>query len=169
MFDDYMEMKARLDQLEEKVDRLLQWGFVDSVDVDAARLVVDIGGLKSMPLPWATTSGRVFVQPAVGEQCLVVAAHGELAQGVVLVGIAKKDEGPGDKDVIEGALEHDRAAGTVKLADGDKPFALDELLQTELAKIMTTLGTGTSVSGGAVSFDTPYTKAATASTKVTGE
>lgn len=169
MLDDYMEVKARLDQLEAKVDRLLQWGLVDSVDLEAARLVVDFGsGFKSMPLPWAVHSGRAWIPPVAGEQCLLVAPHGEMLQGVVLVGISKKDEGRGDKDIIEGALEHDRVAGTVKLADGDKPLTLDELLQTELNKIATTLGTGSN-GAGTVAFGTPYTPASTAAEKVTGQ
>lgn len=168
MIDAFMELKARMDQLEEKVDRIVQWGFVDSVDVDAARLVVDLGGLKSMPLPWATLSGRAFIQPAPGEQCVVIAAHGELAQGVVLVGIAKKDDGPGDKDVIEGALEHDRATGEVSLAMGTQLLALADLCNTEFNKLATTLGTGSN-GAGTVAFGTPYSPGDVSASKVKGQ
>jgi len=167
MLNDYMEMKARLDQLEEKVDRLLQWGLVDSVDVDAARLVVDLGGLKSMPLPWAVQSGRAWIPPVVGEQCLLIAPHGEMLQGVVLVGISKKNGGRGDKDIIEGALEHDRVTGEVSLAEGDKLLALAELCDAEFNKIAAAALAAVDSLAGPVTFE--YTPASVAATKVKGQ
>ncbi len=54
----------------------------------------------------------------------------------------------------------------VHLGGGAQYVALADKVKTELDKIVTTLGTGTSVSGGAVSFTTPYVAAAVAAAKV---
>lgn len=167
MIEVVWDIKERLALLEDKVDRMLQWGVVDSVDVDAARVVVAVGDLKSRPLPWACTSGRAFIPPVAGEQCLLVAPHGEMAMGVVLVGISKKDEGRGDKDVIVGALTHDRLTGEVALAEGDKLLALAELVDAEFNKIASAAGVAVDSLSGPITFE--YVPASVAATKVKGQ
>lgn len=69
---------------------VIQLGTVVSVDHGAATCTVEIGDLTTSDLPWlAQRAGRVKVwsPPSIGEQCVVFCPEGDLAGGIVLLGI----------------------------------------------------------------------------------
>lgn len=69
---------------------LVQLGTVASVDCGAATCVVDLGELTTGDLPWfAPRAGSVklWSPPSVGEQCAVLCPEGDLANGLVLLGL----------------------------------------------------------------------------------
>ena len=72
---------------EQMAGELVQLGRIVSVDHAAATCTVEIGDLTTGELPWlAPRAGalRIWSPPTVGEQVLVLAAEGDLANGVVL-------------------------------------------------------------------------------------
>ncbi|MEO0036234.1 MAG: hypothetical protein RLZZ501_2257 [Pseudomonadota bacterium] len=82
----------RLDitELERRLANLVRIGTVASVDPAAARATVAIGDVTTAALPWTVTragADRDWTAPAAGEQVLVVAVGGDLAQGVILGGL----------------------------------------------------------------------------------
>lgn len=76
--------------IEQFAGDLVQIGTVATVDVAAATCTVAIGDLETGDLPWlAARAGavRLWSPPTVGEQVLLLAPDGDLANGVVLAGI----------------------------------------------------------------------------------
>ncbi|MGR3435270.1 MAG: phage baseplate assembly protein V [Shimia sp.] len=74
-------------EIDRKLAQVVQIGRVTSVDPGAARVVVEVAGIPSPPIPFAqmAAGGKQFVwMPEVGEQVSVLAPGGELGQGVVL-------------------------------------------------------------------------------------
>ncbi|MEE4451469.1 phage baseplate assembly protein V [Novosphingobium resinovorum] len=81
---------ARTADPEQLTGELIQMGTIASVDHDAATCTVEIGDLTTGNLPWlAQRAGKVKVwsPPSVGEQCVVFCPEGDLAGGIVLLGI----------------------------------------------------------------------------------
>ncbi|WP_103730654.1 phage baseplate assembly protein V [Novosphingobium sp. HII-3] len=79
---------ARTADPEQLTGELIQLGTVASVSGDTC--TVDLGDLITGDLPWlAGRAGRVRIwsPPTIGEQCAVLAPEGDLAGGVVLLGI----------------------------------------------------------------------------------
>ena len=77
-------------ELSRLLHNLATIGTVAEVDTEAARCRVDIGQLTTTWLPWLTLragSDRTWWPPSTGEQVLIIAPGGEIAQGVVLTGI----------------------------------------------------------------------------------
>lgn len=77
-------------ELSRRIENLLRIGIVAEVDVDNALVRVDSGGLKTQWLPWFERRAgktRTWDPPTVGEQVLILSPSGELAAGIVLVGI----------------------------------------------------------------------------------
>lgn len=73
-----------------RLENIVRLGTVHSVDYAKARCRVALGGIITTDLPWLTVRAGTDVTwdaPTVGEQCLVVAPSGELAGGVVMMGI----------------------------------------------------------------------------------
>lgn len=69
------------------VGDLIRPGIIASVDHDAKRCTVEIGGITTGPLPWlAFRSGkvRIWSPPSVGEQCILLCAEGDTNNGFVL-------------------------------------------------------------------------------------
>jgi phage baseplate assembly protein V len=69
---------------------LIQLGTVASVDHGAATCTVEIGDLVTGHLPWvAGRAGGVksWSPPSIGEQCGVLCPEGDLANGMVLLGL----------------------------------------------------------------------------------
>jgi phage baseplate assembly protein V len=81
---------ARTADPEQLTGEVIQLGTVASVDHGAATCTVEIGDLTTGDLPWlAQRAGRVKVwsPPSIGEQCVVFCPEGDLAGGIVLLGI----------------------------------------------------------------------------------
>lgn len=80
----------RLAELERKMSRLIRFGTITEADYPAARVRVRIGDLITAPLMWLTGragNDSTWWAPDVGEQVLVFAPDGVLAQAVVLPAI----------------------------------------------------------------------------------
>ena len=81
---------ARTTDPEQISGELLQLGTVASVDHGAGTCTVDLGELVTGDLPWlAARAGAVMIwsPPSVGEQCAVLVPEGDLANGLVLLGL----------------------------------------------------------------------------------
>jgi phage baseplate assembly protein V len=81
---------ARTADPEQLTGEVIQLGTVTSVDHGAATCTVEIGDLTTGDLPWlAQRAGKVKVwsPPSIGEQCVVFCPEGDLAGGIVLLGI----------------------------------------------------------------------------------
>lgn len=75
---------------EQLTGEVIQVGTIVSVDHAARSCTVEIGDLVTGALPWfALFAGRVrlWLPPAVGEQCAVLCPEGDLANGLVLPGL----------------------------------------------------------------------------------
>ena len=69
---------------------VLRLGSVTSVDHANATCTVTSGDIHTGDLPWiAQRAGnvRIWSPPSVGEQCLLLAPEGDLAAGLVIVGL----------------------------------------------------------------------------------
>ena len=69
---------------------LVRIGRIKSVDTQNARAIVDTAGNTTAPLPWLTAAGaslKTWRAPAIGEQVLLIAPAGDLAQAVIIGGI----------------------------------------------------------------------------------
>lgn len=171
MIRDIMNIMERLNRLEAAGSRGMTWGKVESVDLDAGRVVVNLGGegddaTRTPPIPWAVLSTRAYFPPEVDDLAIVLAPAGELGMSVALCGIAISGAGKGNVDEIEGGFRHDRDSGDVVLAEGDKLLALAEKVDSELTAIETTLDSLT----GQASFTIAYVNAGSvAASRVKGQ
>ncbi|CAM8673035.1 phage baseplate assembly protein V [Sphingobium sp.] len=69
---------------------ILRYGTIASVDLGNATCTVESGDIVTGDLPWvAQRAGAVLAwsPPTVGEQCLLLAPEGDLACGLVIVGL----------------------------------------------------------------------------------
>jgi phage baseplate assembly protein V len=76
--------------MEQMAGEVVQLGVIVSVDLADATCTVEIGDLTTGDLPWlAARAGAVVAwsPPTVGEQCLVLAPEGDLANALVLLGL----------------------------------------------------------------------------------
>ncbi len=74
-------------ELERLFANLVRVGVVAALDESAARVTVDLGEVVTEWLPWVTHRAgatRTWSAPSPGEQVLVLAPYGDLAQAVVL-------------------------------------------------------------------------------------
>lgn len=81
---------AMAHETEHMAGELIQRGTIASVDHDAETCTVTIGDLTTGELPWfAARAGGVSIwcPPTVGEQCAVLAAEGDLENGLVILGL----------------------------------------------------------------------------------
>lgn len=79
-----------LAEVERSLANLVRIGTVAELDEAQARVTVDLGGLVTDWLPWLTARAgatRTWSAPRPGEQVLVLAPFGDLAQAVVLPAI----------------------------------------------------------------------------------
>ncbi len=87
---------APLDLLR-RLENLLRPGTVQAVDHAAARVRVASGDLLTDWLPWferRAGATRSWSPPTAGEQCLLLCPGGDLAAGMVLVGLHSDDIPP---------------------------------------------------------------------------
>ncbi|MCW2391946.1 phage baseplate assembly protein V [Sphingobium sp. B11D3A] len=76
--------------LEQMTGEVIQLGAIASVDPANATCTVAIGEITTGELPWlAQRAGgvRSWSPPTVGEQCVVLAPEGDLANGLVVLGL----------------------------------------------------------------------------------
>lgn len=80
---------AMAQDTEHMAGELLQEGTIASVNYDAGTCTVTIGELETGELPWITRAGAfsIWCPPSIDEQCAVLAAEGDLENGLVLLGI----------------------------------------------------------------------------------
>lgn len=77
-------------ELSRMVENLIRIGTIHSVDHAAVRVRVQLGKLTTEWLRWfehRAGQTTTWDPPTVGEQCMVFSPSGELANGIVLVGI----------------------------------------------------------------------------------
>ncbi|MFC0206425.1 phage baseplate assembly protein V [Novosphingobium soli] len=99
---------ARTADPEQLTGEVIQLGTVTSVDHVAATCTVEIGELTTGDLPWlAPRAGgvKVWSPPSVGEQCGVLCPEGDLANGLVLLGIWSDANPPPSADPATVHLE----------------------------------------------------------------
>ncbi len=122
-----LDLSFRIAELERRVANLIRIGAVESVDVGAARAKVVVGPITTAPLPWLTRragADRDWWAPSLGEQVVVLAVGGDLAQGVILPALyADAAPAPADSADVhrtvyaDGTLfEHDSAAKITRLS-----------------------------------------------------
>lgn len=158
MLDDLL---FRLTELERKLTNLVRAGKVAEADYAAARVRVQAGAIITGWLPWLTTRAggdRTWWAPEVGEQVLMIAPAGELAQAWVLpAGYSDAATAPANSPDITrwvwadgSAVTFDRALGTLSVnVTGDVAVIAggDASLETGGAVSMT--------AGGPVSIEAP--------------
>lgn len=79
-----------LGDLARKLENIIRLGKIKHVDYAKARCVVDFQGIETTPLLWLNLRAGNDISwdsPTVGEQCIVFSPSGELANGIVLVGL----------------------------------------------------------------------------------
>lgn len=115
------DLLYRITELERRLANQLRVGTVAEADYPQGRLRVTIGPITTGWLPWLTAragADRTWWAPEVGEQVMVLAPSGELAQGWVLpAGFSDAAPAPcASADVMRAVfgdglvVEHDRAA-----------------------------------------------------------
>ncbi|ATI82901.1 phage baseplate assembly protein V [Sphingobium yanoikuyae] len=75
---------------QQQIGDAIQYGVVATVDHANATCTVTLGDLDTGELPWvAQRAGgmRCWSPPTVGEQCVVLAPEGDLANGLVILGL----------------------------------------------------------------------------------
>lgn len=89
--------RARTDEEDFNPSELIQIGTVKSVDLAAARCVVEVGETETPPLPWMEGrmgETRIWSPPSEGEQVLLICMDGELGGGIVVRGIPSDSFAP---------------------------------------------------------------------------
>lgn len=121
---------ARVSDLERRVSNAVIIGTVSEVDAKKYRYRVKSGGLETDWLPMASPRAgdtRIYSSLNKGEQVIVAAPGGDLAQGVIVGSVATNETQAGDKANIHRteypdgtAVEYDHDAKSFKMdvADG---------------------------------------------------
>lgn len=136
-----------LTELSRLVANLIRVGTIHAVDLAAVRVRVKTGSLITQWLPWlerragATTT---WDPPTLGEQCIVFSPSGELAGGIVLVGL--------DSDTIQ-PPSHAAEKHVIRFPDG-ATFTYDHAA-SHLS--ITGIATATIVASDSITHDTPLT------------
>lgn len=105
-------IRARTDEEDFNPSELIQIGTVTSVDLAAARCVVEVGDTETPPLPWMesrTGDTRIWSPPSEGEQVILICMDGELGGGVVMRGIPSDTFAPAGNSSEEVILFGDGA------------------------------------------------------------
>lgn len=113
------------------IGNLLMLGVVVELDAGAARVRVDLDGMRSDWIPWvaerAGAGVRCWNAPEVGEQVVVACPYGDPAQGVVLGSIFQDQHpAPGARSSVHrteyadgSCVEYDRQARRLTIDVGD--------------------------------------------------
>lgn len=101
-----------LTELSRRLENLIRFGTVHSVDHAAKRCRVQTGGLVTQWLPWMERRAgatATWDPPTIGEQCVILSPSGEPGGGMVFYGTPS--------DLID-TPSHDEAKHVVKFPDG---------------------------------------------------
>lgn len=107
-----------------RIENIIRFGTIAEVDVANAKAKVKSGGILTDWLPWVTARAgnvRTWSAPSVNEQCVILAASGELTTACVLVGLYTQNAPAQDcaeyvidfPDGARAAYNHDTGALTV--------------------------------------------------------
>ena len=118
---------AKTADLTRRLDNIIRAGTVAEINLGAATVRVESGGLVTDWLPWLERragSTRTWSPPTIGEQCLVLSPGGDPSAGFVLLGLFSDaypaPSSSADEDVVEypdGAREvYNHAGGEHKLS-----------------------------------------------------
>lgn len=80
--------------LNRRIENIIRFGTIAEVDFANAKAKVKSGGILTDWLPWLTARAgnvRTWCPPSIGEQCVILAASGELTTAVILVGLYTKN------------------------------------------------------------------------------
>jgi phage baseplate assembly protein V len=110
-------------------------GVVAELDEAKARVRVDVDGLRTDWIPWATHAGpgvRSWSAPEVGSQVVLACPYGDPSQGVVIGGVYRNDyKAPADKKTVHrvefedgSVVEYDRESHTLTIDVGDQGFVV---------------------------------------------
>lgn len=111
VMDMLLELRARLERLENQRHDDGYWTTIQEVDPDTASIVTSEGRRLQI---WSMSS-RLVVQPVAGDQCLVM-------RGVAVCGVRPTSAEDGDVDLIRDVLRHDRSSGEVGLGASPSDF-----------------------------------------------
>lgn len=92
---------ARNADPEQLTGELIQYGTVATINHGAATCTVDLGDLVTGDLLWlAPRAGnvKIWAPPSEGEQCAVLCPEGDIANGIVLLGLWSDDNPPPSHD-----------------------------------------------------------------------
>ena len=80
--------------LNRRIENIVRLGTIAEVDFAHAKAKVKSGGILTDWLPWVTARAgnvRTWSAPSIDEQCVILAASGELTTAVILVGLYTKN------------------------------------------------------------------------------
>lgn len=166
---------------------LVRLGVVAEVDRSLGRCMVDLGRVRTAPIPFAALrfgSIRVWAPPSEGEQVLLVMPEGDIERAIVVASVqCDAIPAPVDHDGLHIAFEdgswfgYDPAAGyKISLADGvaakiTAPGGLDIVADVTIdgdVTVSKTLTAETDVVGGGKSLKTHKHLGVTTGAGVTG-
>lgn len=159
------ELAYRVAELERCLANLLRLGRVEGVDLAAARVQVRSGALVTAWLPWVTRRAGADADwwaPAIGEQVLLLAPGGDLAQGVVLPALYQSAHpAPAAAAAVHathyadgGYDRYDQAAGAwQRSAQGPVEVTAGGAATLEAADLVTLAGGGSTAVKGVVQGD----------------
>ncbi|MDU8925608.1 phage baseplate assembly protein V [Pasteurellaceae bacterium LIM206] len=120
-------------ELNRRIENIIRFGTIAEVDLVNARAKVNSGGIRTDWLPWlAYRAGttKTWSPPTEGEQCIILAASGELTTAVILSGLYTQNSPSrsADEHLIEFAdgatLRYNQASGTLYYT-GMQSFVID--------------------------------------------
>ena len=110
-------MSEAVADLDRRVGNVVRVGTVVSVDPGRATAVVSFGELQSPPMPVGQLSAGIIQfwwMPSAGEQVVVVAESGDLAQGVIVASLYA-----GNAPSVDGAVPNINLNGGKMIVQGD--------------------------------------------------
>lgn len=157
-----------LADLDRRFANVIRFGVIAEADYDAARVRVRFGSLKTDWLPWVTLRAGPDLSwwaPEPGEQVIILAPSGELAQAVVLPAVySNAHSAPGNAPTVhrieyeDGAVfEYDRAAHRwrVTIPDGTIEMSCKDASVEATNSVTVECSTATVEASQSVTVDTP--------------
>lgn len=87
-----LEHGYKINELFRRINNLVRVGCVIDVDYSAAKARVQIGKVRTKPMPWLVPSTSAWIPLKVGEQVLVLSPNGDTAFGVILPALYHEDK-----------------------------------------------------------------------------
>ncbi|MDO5057732.1 MAG: phage baseplate assembly protein V [Lautropia sp.] len=155
-------------ELERLLANLVRVGVVAALDEVGARVTVDLGEVVTDWLPWVTHRAgatRTWSAPRPGEQVLVLAPYGDLAQAVALPAIYQEAHpAPATAKEVEhvvfpdgSTVDYDNAAHRLTVTVGSGQVIVNCGQATINATQAVTLNTPQTTCTGALTVEGPFT------------